>query len=91
MDMSKTYDCLPHDILLAKLSAYGFDESAVTLTPNYQRVKVGPTFNSYLEILRVDLQGSIQGPLLFNLFINDLISFIQERKICNFADDTTMY
>ena len=96
MDLSKTYDCLPHDILLAKLSAYGFDESAVTLTLNYlsnryQRVKVGPTFSSYLEILRVDPQGSIQGPLLFNLFINDLISFIQERKIYNFADDTTMY
>ena len=96
MDLSKAYDCLPHDLLLAKLSAYGFDESAIALIANYlsnryQRVKIGSTFSSYLEILRGVPQGSILGPLLFNLFINDLMFFIQETEVCNFADDTTIY
>ena len=64
MDLSKTYDCLPRDLLLAKLSVNGFDESAVPLIANclsnrYQRLKIGSTFSSYLEILRGVLQGSI--------------------------------
>ena len=89
MDLSKAYYCLAHDLLLAKPSAYGFDESAITLIANYlsnryQRVKIGSTFSSYLEILRDALQGSILGPILFNLFINDLIFFIQETEVCNF-------
>ena len=36
-------------------------------------------------------QGSIIGPMLFNLFINHLMFFIQETEVCNFADDTTIY
>ena len=96
MDLSKAYDCLPRNLLLEKLSAYGFDESAITLIANYlsnryQRVKIGSTFSSYLEILRGVPQGSILGPILFNLFINDLMFFIQETEVCNFADDTTIY
>ena len=96
MDLSKAYDCLPHDLLLAKFSAYGFDESTITLIANYlsnryQRVKIESTFSSYLEILRNVAQGLILGPILFNLFINDLIFFIQETEVCYFADDTTIY
>ena len=64
MDLSKAYECLPHNLLQAKLSAYGFDESAITVIANYhlsntyQRVKIGSTFSSYLEILRGVPQGS---------------------------------
>ena len=94
MDLSKAYHCLPHDPLLAKLSAHGLDQSAIALIANYlsnryQRVKIGSTFNSYLEILRGVPQGSM--PILFNLFINDLIFFIQEKEVCNFADDGLIY
>ena len=49
------------------------------------------TFSSYLEILRGVPQGSLLGPILFKLFINDLMFFIQETEVCNFADDTTIY
>ena len=96
MDLSEAYDCFPRDLLLVKLSAYGFDQSAITLiakylSNRYQHVEIGSKFSSYLEILRGVPQGSILGPILFNLFINNLRLFIQETEVCNFADDTTIY
>ena len=96
MDLSKACDCLPHDILTAKLAPYGFEYSSTSLIPNYiskryQRVKIGSVFNSYHEILRGLPQGSILGPILFNIFINDLIFLIQETEVCNFADETTVH
>ena len=96
MDLSKVYDCLPQDRLLAKLSADDFDESAIALIANYlsnryQCVKIGSTFRSYLEISRVVPQVSILGPISFKLFINDLMFFVQETEVCNFGGDTTIY
>ena len=96
MDFSQVYDCLPQDRLLSKLSADDFDESAIALIANYlsnqyQSVKIGSTFRSYLEISRGVPQVSILGPISLKLFINDLMFFIQETEVCNFADDTTIY
>ena len=86
MDPSKAYDCLPHDLLLVKVSAYSFDKSAITLITNYlsnryQPVKIGSTFSSYLEILRGVPQGLILRLILFNLFISHLVFFIQETSL----------
>ena len=82
MDLSKAYDSLPHDLLIAKLDAYSFDNTAFTdcLTNRLQRVKIESTFSSYLESLRGIPQGSILGPILLNIFKNDLIFLSRKQK-----------
>ena len=95
MDLSKAYDCLNHELLIAKLQAYKIGDPALHLIYNYlkkrkQRVKIGSVFSEWLEILSGVPQGSILGPLLFNIFINDIIKFVEQCDICNFADDNTI-
>ena len=68
MDLSKAHDCFPHVLLIAKLAAFGFDNATLALIMDYftnrlQRVKIGVTFSSYLEILRNVPKGSIIGPI----------------------------
>ena len=96
IDLSKAYDCIPHDLLIAKLEAYGFGKNALKLVYSYltnrkQRVKVGSAYSTFQNISTGVPQGSVLGPLLFNIFINDMLYLDLESEICNFADDTTIY
>ena len=95
-DLSKAFDCLKYDLLIAKLHAYGFSHSSLQLAFDYlsnrkQRVKIDATFSEWTEINTGVPQGSIIGPLLFNIFINDIFYFVKDTKITNYADDNTPY
>jgi len=60
------------------------------LSGRKHRVRIGSLVSDLLEILLGVPQGSVLGPILFNIFINDLLFAVQEN-ICNFADDNTLY
>ena len=93
-DLSKAFDCMTDDLLIAKLHALNFDLNAFNLIFDYltekkQRVKINSSFSSYLDIFQGVPQGSILGSLLFNLFLCDLFLFAEEADIMSYADYNT--
>jgi hypothetical protein len=96
LDLRKAFDLVDHEILLYKLKLYHFDEGAQNLFSSYlsnrkQFVKVG-NIKSSKSIIKCGVpQGSILGPLLFIIYINDIGLHLQNSSLDLYADDSTLY
>ena len=94
-DLSKAFDCLPHDLIIAKLHAYGFDKASLRLTysyltDRYQRVKINNSYSLWSFIKKEVPQGSILGLILFNIFLCEMFFMIDNIDIASYADETPL-
>ena len=95
MDLSKAFDTINHELLITKLYAYGFSKESLKIISSYmtdrwQRTRIDNSFSSWSALLKGVPQGSVLGPIFFNIYFNDIFYFLN-CNICNFADDTTPY
>jgi hypothetical protein len=96
LDFSKAFDCISHSKLISKISSYGIDPIAVLWIRDFllnrrQCVKVNGTTSGWLPCTSGVPQGSVLGPLLFSVFINDLPDVVLNATIKMFADDVKLY
>ena len=95
-DLSKAFDCLSHDLLIAKLHAYGLDLASLKILQDYltnrkQRTKVDSFYSSWEKILSGVPQGSILGPLLSKIFMRDMFLTLKTTSFTGYADDNTPF
>ena len=95
-DLSKAFNCLPHELIIAKLHACGVDMPSLKLINSYlskrrQRIKINDVYSSWSEILFGVPRGSILRPLLFNIYICDLFMLLLKDGTTNYAGDNTPY
>ena len=95
MDLSKAFDCMPHDLLNAKFKAYGVQDQSIKMIKSYltdreQRVRIGNVHSSWKATIKGVPQGSGLGPIFFIVFINDIFNFIKRARLTNYTDDNTL-
>ena len=95
-DLSKAFDCINDELLIAKLQTDGFSLESLTFTQSYltnriQRVKINSSFSGYSKVESGVPEGSISGLLFFNIFIFDLFFEDIDVELANYGDDTTPY
>ena len=95
-DLSKAFDYLSHDLLIAKLHAYGLDLTSLKILQDYltnrkQRTKVDSFYSSWEKILSGVPRGFILGPLLFNIFLCDMFLVLKTTRFNGYADDNTPF
>ena len=96
VDFKKAFDLVDHNILMSKLEFYGIKENTLSWFKSYlsqrqQQVSIDNTKSRFRPITCGVPQGSILGPLLFLLFINDLPLYTSNVSTDMYADDTTLY
>ena len=95
-DLSKVFDCLPHNLIIAKLHGYRFDKASLRLirsylADRYHRVKINNSYSLWSLIKHGVPQGSILDPMLFNIFLRDMFFMIDNIDIASYGDDNTPY
>ena len=93
-DLLKAFNCLPHELLIAKVDAYGFEKSSLKLIYNYfsnrkRRVKINDRYSLWSEILFGVPQRPVLGPFFAQYF--HMRYFLEDFDIANYEDDTTPY